>query len=185
MVIEIARRELQAIHKGALDDPRVRVYCTDGAAFVRATEERFDLVLLDLTDPETPAGPLYTAAYFEQVRRVLAPGGAMVMHMGAPFFEPQQVSHLHGELQRSFAQVSAYGLHIPLYGAYWALAVASDTLVPPSVPAAEVRARLQQREIAGLQYYNPEVHGALFALPNFYRDLLHASPVPQAAVSSP
>lgn len=185
MVVEIARRELKAIHKGALDDPRVRVYCTDGAAFVRATQERFDLVLLDLTDPETPAGPLYTAAFFEQVRRVLAPGGAMVMHMGAPFFEPQQVSHLHGELRRSFAQVSAYGLHIPLYGAYWALAVASDTLVPPSLPVAEVRSRLQERGMAGLQYYNPEVHGALFALPNFYRDLLRTKPVPVARAREP
>lgn len=172
VVVEVARRELQSIHKGALDDPRVRVHCEDAAAFVRATQDRFDLVMLDLTDPETPAGPLYTAAFFEQVRRVLAPGGAMVLHLGAPFFEPAQVRSLAAALQRTFAHVCAYGLHIPLYGAYWSLAVASDVLVPPSLPPAEVRVRLQERQIGPLQYYNAEVHAALFALPTFYGELL-------------
>ena len=174
VVVEVARRELQGIHRGALDDPRVHVHCEDAAAFVRATQDRFDLVLLDLTDPDTPAGPLYGAAFFEQLRRVLAPGGAVVLHLGAPFFNPGQVRSLGKSLQRAFAHVSAYGLHIPLYGAYWSLAVASDVLVPTSITRAQVSARLQERRIEGLQYYNADVHAALFALPNFYGDLLTA-----------
>jgi spermidine synthase len=32
--------------------------------------------------------------------------------------------------------------------------------------------RLQERQIGALQYYNAEVHAALFALPAFYRELL-------------
>lgn len=173
-VVEVARRELGAIHRGALDDPRVNVQCGDGAAFVRQAQGqgRYDLVLLDLTDPETPAGPLYTPVFFEQVRSVLAPGGAVVLHLGSPFHEPHQVSGLAHSLRQVFQQVSAYGLHIPLYGSYWSLAVASDSLAPASLAAAEVAARLEQRQIGELQYYNPQVHGALFALPNFYRKLV-------------
>ena len=75
---------------------------------------------------------------------------------------------LHGV----FEHVSGYGLHIPLYGAYWALAVASDDLQPASLTAHEVQQRLDQRAIGDLQYYNDEVHGALFALPTFYRRLM-------------
>jgi spermidine synthase len=171
-VVELARRELGAINRGSLDDPRVRVRCGDGADFVRTTDQLFDLVLLDLTDPETPAGPLYTPAFFAQLRRVLAPGGAVVLHLGAPFHEGAQVRSLTHALFNAFEQVSAYGLHIPLYGAYWGLAVASDRLRPAQLPLEQVRARLQERRIGDLQYYNAEVHGALFALPTFYRQLL-------------
>ena len=170
-VIEVARRELVGIHRGALDDPRVRVLCEDGDLFVSTTDDSFDLVLLDLTDPETPAGPLYSEAFLSRLKRILAPGGAVVLHLGAPFFEGEQVRSLLRSLQRSFRIVSPYGLHIPLYGAYWGMAVASDDLEPPSLPPLELEDRLQRRAITDLRYYNPLVHAGLFALPNFYREL--------------
>ncbi|MGV3656292.1 MAG: polyamine aminopropyltransferase, partial [Noviherbaspirillum sp.] len=171
-VVEAARAWLQNIHRGALDDPRVKVRIEDGAAFLARTSERFDLVLLDLTDPETPAGPLYTREFFARCKQALAPGGAVVLHLGAPFHEPEQVRDLGAALASVFAKVRGYGLHIPLYGAYWALAVASDDLDPAALDAGEVERRLEARRIGALQYYNPEVHGGLFALPNFYRKLM-------------
>lgn len=175
-VIEVARRELAGIHRGALDDPRVRIVCADGDRFVDETQDRYDLVLLDLTDPETPAGPMYTPAFMTRLKRILAPGGAVVLHLGAPFFEADQVRSLIASLRGSFRMVSPYGLHIPLYGAYWGLAVASDDLDPLSLTAFELADRLQRRQIADLQYYNPQVHAALFALPNFYRALVGSAP---------
>jgi len=171
-VIEVARTHLQAIHRGALDDARVQIRIEDGARFIAQTPQRFDLVLLDLTDPETPAGPLYTEAFFRQCKQALAPGGALVLHLGAPFYEPEQVRRLAKAVSRVYPQVHGYGLHIPLYGAYWALAVVSESLDPTQLPAMEIGNRLKARGIDDLQYYNRDVHGALFALPNFYRSLM-------------
>lgn len=171
-VLALARTHLQSINKGALDNPRATVLSGDGFAFVRETDQKFDLVFLDLTDPETPAGPLYTQAFFEECKAVLAPGGAIVLHLGAPFYEPAQIREFSATLKQVFRQVHGYGLHIPLYGAYWALAVVSDTLDPTALSAADVTERLAQRQIGGLQYYNADVHGALFALPTYYRQLM-------------
>ena len=171
-VIEVAKAHFESIHKGVFADPRLEVRIGDGLAYVRETQERFDLVLLDLTDPETPAGPLYTEAFFKDCQGILNPGGAVVLHIGTPVFEPGQVRGMAKALAGVFAQVHCYGLYIPLYGAYWGLAVASDGLDPTGLSVAEVGKRLQERRIDGLQYYNPAVHGALFALPNFYRDLV-------------
>ncbi|PWB40372.1 MAG: polyamine aminopropyltransferase [Rhodocyclales bacterium] len=171
-VIDVARAYLQEIHRGALDDARVKVRFEDGAAFVAETREKFDLVLLDLTDPETLAGPLYTKNFFAQCKRTLAPGGAMTLHLGSPFHDPGRVRGLAANLNAVFVQVHCYGLHVPLYGAYWGFAVASDTLWPAALPPLEVRQRLDERGISGLRYYNAEIHGALFALPGFYRDLV-------------
>lgn len=171
-VVEASREYLGAVHHDVFSDPRLILHIGDGFEYMRRTEERFDLVLLDLTDPETPAGPLYTAAAFAAVKRVLDPGGAVVLHIGTPVFEPEQVRRIAAGLRANFARVNCYGLYIPLYGAYWGLAVASDALDPTAVSRAVVADRLMERGIDDLHYYNADVHGALFALPNFYRALL-------------
>src|SRR5512134_1977124 len=55
VVIDISKKWLGSIHKGVFYDPRLEVKIGDGFEFVKSTAERFDLVVLDLTDPDTPA----------------------------------------------------------------------------------------------------------------------------------
>ena len=50
--------------------------------------------------------------------------------------------------------------------------MASDELDPLELREQKVAERLKQRNVGDLQYYNAQVHGALFALPGYYRDLL-------------
>lgn len=176
-VVDMARKHLPSIHRGALDDPRLVLRIGDGAAFVaeqaaRPDGERFDLVVLDLTDPDTPAQPLYTREFFARVKQLLRPGGAVTLHIGSPIFTPDRVHQLTASLRSVFAIVRPFGLYVPLYGTYWGMACASDTLDPAALEPAEVEHRLAQRGIAGLRYYNGDVHRALFALPNYYRDLV-------------
>lgn len=171
-VLQFSREHLHAVHRGALDDARVQVCIGDGMALMDATNERFDLVLMDLTDPDTPASALYSPASLARMKRVLAPGGALVLHLGSPVFHGKQVAELARSLREQFALVRCYGLYIPLYGAYWGLAVASDELDPLELREQKVAERLKQRKVGDLQYYNEQVHSALFALPGYYRDLL-------------
>lgn len=171
-VVHFSRQHLHAVHRGALDDARVEVCIGDGLALMEATDERFDLALMDLTDPDTPASALYAPDSLARMKRVLAPGGALVLHLGSPVFHGPQVAELVRSLRQQFAVVRCYGLYIPLYGAYWGLAVASDELDPLELKAQQVAERLRQRKVRDLQYYNEQVHGALFALPNYYRELL-------------
>jgi spermidine synthase len=44
-----------------------------------------------------------------------------------------------------------------------------------------VEQRLVDRGITDLRYYNSDVHRALFALPNFFRDLLPQAPAGHVA----
>jgi spermidine synthase len=99
----------------------------------------------------------------------LNPGGAVVLHTGTPVFEPEQVRSLLQQLQRVFAEVHPFGLYIPLYGAYWGFAIASASLKPLALTEAQLAERVAA--LPDLQYYNAEVHRALFALPNYYRRL--------------
>ena len=171
-VIGVAKRHFGAVHRGAFDDPRLAVAIADGKEFLAATRERFDIIALDLPDPVGPAAPLYEEPFFDHCRRALARGGALVLHMGSPWSRPEGVRAIHGRLARLFKIVRPYTMFIPLYGTLWSMAVCSDTLDPIALSAAEVDERIAARGLPHLQYYNGATHEAVFALPNFVRDLI-------------
>jgi spermidine synthase len=173
-VVRVATRYLDKVHRGAFEDPRLQVHIGDGFEFTAKLGEKFDLIVFDLTDPDTPAARLYTPEFFAMAKRALNPGGAISLHIGSPIFQPERVRRMLEDLRSVFAIVRPLGLYIPLYGAYWGLAVVSDSLDPCAVDAATIARRLAERGVGDLQLYNPELHSALFALPNFYRALLPA-----------
>jgi len=172
-VINVAKEHFFAVHRGAFDNPRLRVIIGDGMKFIRETGERFDLIALDLNDPMGPAEALYSSEFFQQCRAALAPGGALVLHIGAPVARPERVGEIAQRLNGVFRIVRPYTMYIPLYGAQWAMAVCSDKLDPKALTADEVDRRIEARRLQDLKFYNGETHEGVFALPNFIRDLVN------------
>jgi spermidine synthase len=177
-VIDVARQHLGQIHKGALNDPRLEIRIGDGFEYVKGTDEKFDLIVLDLTDPDTPAFHLYSEEFFRLCRERLNPGGMMTLHLGTPVYAPETVRKNAASLRRVFKQVHPLALFIPLYGSLWCLGIASDVASPRLMTADAISARLRERRIGGLKYYNAEVHGGLFALPTFVKALTDPSQEP-------
>ena len=173
-VVNIARAHLQNVHHNAFDDPRVKLQIGDGFEFMRQSTDSFDLIVLDLTDPDTPAHRLYSRGFFELALQRLAPGGAMTLHIGSPIFAAPRVQSIVRDLRAVFREVHVLGLYVPLYGSYWGMAVVSQSLNPRQISIAEVAHTIEERKLTGLSYYNPEIHPALFALPNFYQTLINA-----------
>ena len=179
-VVEIARRYFSEIHRGVFDNPKLRLLIADGLKFIAETSEQFDHIALDLPDPIGPATMLYEEAFFRDCRRALAPGGVLTLHMGSPWSRPDRVKLLFGRLQHVFAVVRPYTMFIPLYGNLWSMAHCSDILDPLAITAAEVDRRIAKRGLSHLQYYNGATHHAVFALPNFVRNLtVDARPRPK------
>ena len=171
-VVDIAKKYFGKVHQKVFDNPRLKLKIADGYAFIRETAERFDLVILDLPDPVGPATELYTEEFFSHCRRVLNPGGVLTLHIGAPVYRPDRVREHAKRLAAVFKIVRPYLVYIPLYGALWGLACASDTLDPLTLDGAQVERTLKDRGIANLHYYNGDTHRAAFALPNFVRQML-------------
>lgn len=170
-VVDVSKEHLPSIHRNVFDDPRFELRIGDGAAFVRETDERFDLVVLDLTDPVGEAVALYQRDFFEACRMVLNPGGALTMHLGAPVYHPERVSDITANLRQVFAVVNPYLVTVPLYGAQWGFACASDSLDPLSLSEEQVEQRIAERQLQHLQFYNGATHRGIFALPNFVKQL--------------
>ena len=172
VVVDVSKQYLESVHRGVFNDERLQLLVEDGLKFIAETNERFDLIVLDLTDPFGPSQSLYSQQFYQNCRTALAAGGAMSLHIESPITRPELYARIVKTLQSVFTIVRPYSLHIPVYGTYWGMACASDTLDPLSLDASAVDARIKQRALEGLQFYNGEMHRAVFALPNFQRRLL-------------
>ncbi|WDD96329.1 polyamine aminopropyltransferase [Burkholderia sp. FERM BP-3421] len=171
-VVRMARRYLDAVHQGALDDPRVELVIGDAARYVDAACEHFDLVVFDLTPPDSPAAGLYTPAFYARLKRILTPQGTLSVHLGSPWFHAARIGALLADLRAAFAVVTPLCASVPLYGSPWLMAIASDALDAAALFAHDVAERLAERQIDGLRYYDARLHPALFALPHPLRDTL-------------
>ena len=171
-VLRVAKDHFQSVHQGVFDHPKLRVVIRDGLHYLHETDEKYDAIVLDLNDPVGPTEALTATEALQRIRQALAPGGAMVLHIGAPTAQPARVAALAQRLNGVFRIVRPYTVFVPLYGAQWAMATCSDKLDPKATTADEIDRRIEQRRLRDLRYYNGETHEGVFALPNFLRDLV-------------
>jgi spermidine synthase len=68
-VVAIADEYFAKVHQGAFHDPRLQLVIGDGLKYVAESQQQFDLIVLDLTDPQGYAEPLYTRAFFADCAR--------------------------------------------------------------------------------------------------------------------
>jgi len=177
-VVDVSKEYLWEVHRGVFDNPRLDLHITDGLKYVAETTQKFDLIVLDLTDPFGPSQSLYSQKFYNDCRLALGSGGTLSLHVESPITRPQLYARIVKTLQSVFKVVRPYTLFIPIYGSYWGMATASDSLDPMAFEPAAIDARIRERRIDHLQYYNGEMHRALFALPNFQKQLLaEAGPV--------
>lgn len=65
-----------------LDDPRIEAVVGDGRRFVRSTDRRYGVVIVDLPDPSTAQiNRFYTVEFFHEVKRILEPGGVVAISL--------------------------------------------------------------------------------------------------------
>ena len=145
------------------------VHIADGFNFIKSSTDRYDLIILDLTDPGGPSTPLYTAGFYEGCAARLKSGGILGLHIASPFAQPQRIVKTLTSLKQAFDIVRPYMVTVPLSGGPWMMACASNTLDPAKLAATAVDTRMSTRCVTGLQFYNGSTHCAAMALPNFVR----------------
>jgi spermidine synthase len=171
-VVEVSLRFLPEISGGAYSDPRVELKIDDGARFLANTSERFDVILVDSTDPVGPAEVLISDKFLQGAQRALAPGGLMAMQSGSPISQPREFLATVGAFQRTFRVVKPYLSYVPIYPAMlWSWVVGSAENDPTSFDEMSVRNRLEGLSTS-LRIYTPGMHRAAFALPRFVQSLL-------------
>lgn len=167
-VVEVSKEYLASVHKNAFNDVRLDLEIGDGARFVNETDERFDVVIVDCSDPDpvdSANNVLFSSEFYADARRVLLPGGIFVMQNGIPNLQREELVNSMQNLKNLFSYATCYLVDAPMYvGGNLALSFATDDAFLVDIPLATLRERF---EVAGIdtEYYTPELHKAMFALP--------------------
>jgi spermidine synthase len=80
-LIEMAQKYFPA-QTAALADARVHVHYADGRRYLKTASDRFDVILVDVPDPQTAQlNRFYTAEFFRAASEHIAPGGVLAIEL--------------------------------------------------------------------------------------------------------
>jgi spermidine synthase len=171
-VVELAKRYLRKICGAAFEDPRSDLVIADGTVFVKDCQERYDLIIVDSTDPIGPGEVLFTQQFYSDCKACLAEGGVIVTQNGVPFLQGGELTGTLTALRPLFADAACYLATVPTYvGGPMAFGWASDDSGLRQVDLETLRKRWAEAGIE-TRYYTPEVHLAAFALPPYIAELI-------------
>lgn len=166
-VVDMCLKYMPKIPGKAFADKRTRLVIDDGARYVATTSERFDVIIVDSTDPIGPGEVLFTERFYRDCHRILKKGGVLVNQNGVPYMQADEVTMTYRRRKKSFADVGFYIAAVPsYYGGFMTLGWASDNAALRDVPVSTLRRRFAAAKLK-TRYYTPELHGAAFALPQF------------------
>lgn len=139
-VIELARTTMRDANAGSLDNPRVQVVIDDAMRWLRAARpDRFDAVIVDLPDPDTPAlGRLYSTEFYALVDRVLSPGGLMVVQAGSPFSTRTAFWRTVSTIHSGGYAVTPYHVYVPTFGDWGFVLARRGEAAPTAVMPRDV-----------------------------------------------
>jgi len=164
-VIDLARKYMPTVSGGAFDDLRMDLIIADGCQFVKETDQTWDVIIIDSTDPHGPGEVLYTAEFYEDCKSCLAPGGIIITQNGVPFVQESELRQSYDRLGALFTDVTFYLAAIPSYvGGVMAYGWATNEKAHRKCGLAILAENYINSGIE-TDYYTPEVHQAAFALP--------------------
>jgi spermidine synthase len=173
-VVEVCEKYLPEMHQGSFRDPRTRLVIGDGREHLRRTDERFDAIIVDATDPIEggPSRLLYTLEFYELARSRLREGGILSTQGTSTFYNARTFATIVNTMSRVFPHVRGYQASIPSYISDWGFVVGSLGRDPASVTPEEAEARARELGLPELNYYEPAHHPHYFWLPPRVRRIL-------------
>jgi spermidine synthase len=167
-VVEFSKQHFPEFTRPVLASMRFDLVIDDGMKYVAKTDRRFDVIIVDSTDPLGPGKVLFSAKFYAACRQCLASGGVMVTQNGVPILQSGELIAGIAKFRRLFGDGYCYVAAIPTYvGGHMAMGWASDNAKLRKTPVATIARRYKAAGSFPTKYWTPEVHVAAFALPRF------------------
>ena len=174
-VVELCRQHFGVLNAKAFKDKRLKIEIADAFEYLgrKESKPRFDLIVADRPDPVGPGKALFGDTFYERVRGALKPGGFATFQTGVPFYQPWEITEALNELKGYFPQSGLYLSVVPTYiGGFMALSwagVGATLGTPAGIKRAKTRFAAAKLKT---DYYNPEMHAAAFAFPEWVKRLV-------------
>lgn len=147
----------------AFNDSRADVRCMDAMKYIRETSDRYDVVIIDSTDPVDFAAGLFQSKFYADVKRVMTPDAMLSELTESPFTDKDLMTQAINEMRKVFPVVRIYWGVVPTYpSGMWTYGIASMS-DDPSKPL---------RSVNNTRWYTNEIHKASFILPPFLEEMI-------------
>ncbi len=166
-VMNVVRKYLPEIPGGAFDDSRVKIIHEDGRKYVENTDSKFDVIIVDVTDPCSGiASKLFTKEFYKVCKNSLREDGVIVTQA-----ESVNFSHLYFEIsfpticrtiKEEFKNVHPYQAFVPSFASCWGFVLASNAHSVKELNKEHVETRLKDIKT---KFLNPMAFASLFSLP--------------------
>jgi spermidine synthase len=171
-VIDLCQKHMPTLNNGAFASPRAEIKVADGIEYVKTTAEKFDLIIVDSTDPMNVGEVLFTDEFYANAKKCLNSGGLLTTQSGVPFLQVHELKNIQNRLGKLFEYLTFYVVPVPTYiGGFMCLSFASDSNLK-DLDLATIEQRFLQANIEDTKYYNPQIHLASFALPQYIKKII-------------
>jgi len=172
-VVEFSKEHFPEFTKPVIGNKRFDLVIDDGMNYVAKTDRRFDVIIVDSTDPQGPGKILFSSRFYAACKRCLNKGGVMVTQNGVPILQSGELTTGISKFRRLFADGTCYVAAIPTYvGGHMAMGWATDDKHLRETPLKTIAARYRKAGSFPTRYWTPQVHQAAFALPRFIAELV-------------
>lgn len=121
-VVEMCKSYFPNHSQGAYDDPRVNLVISDGMDYVRQSQQKFDVIISDCTDPLGPGEVLFSSDFYEGCKRCLNENGIFVAQNGVPFMQLDEVQNTVRRMSSYVKECRFYMAAVPtMWVAAWPL----------------------------------------------------------------
>lgn len=157
---------LKRVNQGAMEDPRLNVINDDAMAWLQSRPELFDVIFIDLPDPNNEGiAKLYSVEFYRLVRQHLAEGGVAVTQSTSVYYSNRSFWSIHVSMEASFCpegvcdqvHVVPYHVWVPSFGD-WGFNLASTTpLDPTRWDFPKDVEYMTQQTFANSLYFTPDI----------------------------
>ncbi len=167
MVVNVCKKFLPEISSALINEhPKLYLKIGDGIQHMKEAKNKYDVIIVDCSDPIGPGEGLFTPAFYQDVSNALKEDGLFVQQTESPFYHQELIKRLYRDISALFPITRMYLANIPLYpGGLHCFTMGSKKHDPL---LADISKRLQM----DMRYYNQDIHKSCFALPNFVQALL-------------
>ena len=175
LAVHLWRDHLPNWGEGAFDDPRAEIHFEDGFHYIAATQEKFDIVLLDLSDPfeGSPSQKLFTRDFYRDVKKVFKNENALALLQAEGAVYGNHHAHLQivADLSKVYNSVQPYYAFIPMFESLYGFVIAGANLPErdalKSLPVEEL---IDERGLSPLRFFDQESFINAFSIPRYLRE---------------
>jgi len=169
-VIELSKTYLPAICRNSFNDRRANIIIDDGANFIKEWKGKFDVVIIDSSDPIGPAKVLFSSKFYQGASNALSnDDGIFAQQTGSSFLQREEFPYVYEKLKKTFPFVTIFLTAVPTYvGGFFSFVFASKGIDPLRIRLSEIERRYKKFKLK-TRYYNPKIHYASFVLPAYIK----------------